>query len=261
MTSGKNAAVPRIAVYGSCVSRDAVEHLGQGRFELPKYVARQSLISVGRDGSDLLPEELGLKHAFQERMVRGDWAGDLWEQLESAGEFDILLWDLIDERHGVCVLPNGDVVTRSVDSMSSKAVQERMDQGEKIPFGSSVHFDAWTAAADEFARELRTRDLWDKVVVIQVPWAVRSRGGEGVPASMGITAGEANKKFVPYYYHLESLGFSILKVECEVLGDPEHQWGLAPFHYVPEVYNEIDKGIFRRLSALEYRRTYKVSKS
>lgn len=256
-----NAGVPRIAVYGSCVSRDAVEHLGEGWFELRKYVARQSLISVGHDGSDLLPDELGLKHAFQERMVRGDWAGDLWEQLESAGEFDILLWDLIDERHGVCVLANGGVVTRSVDSVSSKAVQARMDQGEKIPFGSRIHFDAWKAAAGEFAHELRKRDLWDKVVVIQLPWALRSRGGEDVPASMGITSSEANKKFVPYYYHLESLGFSMLKVEGEVLGDPDHQWGLAPFHYVPEVYDEIDEGIVRRFNARGVRRTQKVSKS
>ncbi|WP_178945245.1 DUF6270 domain-containing protein [Kocuria sp. TGY1127_2] len=251
MTESQKDRVPRLFVFGSCVSRDAVERLGPGSYELRRYIARQSVISVGHDASEFLPTKLGLQHAFQERMVVGDWRGDLWEQIDSAGEFDLLLWDLVDERHGVYWFMNGGVATRSVDALSAEPVAEVLPGEQWVPFGDEMHFEAWKEAVSEFSEGLRKRGLWEKVVVIKVPWAVEGRNGESVPPSLGLSASQANQLFEPYYSYLEALGFDVLSVAGDVFGDSEHRWGLAPFHYIPEVYDEIDAGILQRFGALE----------
>ncbi|WP_418606330.1 DUF6270 domain-containing protein [Georgenia sp. SUBG003] len=62
----------RALLYGSCVSRDAFQHLGGG-YELLQYVARQSLISAMSPAA-VLPAQPSLVSPFQERMVRDDVA-------------------------------------------------------------------------------------------------------------------------------------------------------------------------------------------
>jgi len=57
---------------------------------------------------------------------------------------------------------------------------------------------------------------------------------------MGVTAAEANQKSQRYYAHLAELGVPTLEVPAELaVADPNHQWGEAPFHYVPAVYEYV----------------------
>ncbi|MCP3426183.1 DUF6270 domain-containing protein [Rothia sp. AR01] len=238
----------RVFIYGSCVSRDAYEVLPgrDERHELTAYVARQSLLSAGHDATGLLPEDFRMEHAFQERMVRSDWAGDVMEQLDDAGPLDLLVWDLVDERHGAYWFLEGGVVTRSVDIMGT-GLMELLPEDQLIGFGSGDHLAAWSDAAAEFAERLRAAGLFERTVVLEVPWAEAALGGEPVPPSMGLTSAEANRLYRPYYARLRELGFDVLSVEGPVHADPEHKWGLAPFHYAPEVYERIDAGIAARL--------------
>lgn len=180
-------------------------------------------------------------------MVTSDWRGDLWDRVDAAGQVDLVLIDLVDERHGVFWFMDGGVATKSIDALSSKALMSQLPEDQWVPFGSSLHLEAWKDAVEDFDTQLRSRGLREKVVVIDVPWADRDRDGNSVPSSMGTTASEANKKYVPYYRHLRKIGFHTVKVDGPVLGDSQHQWGLAPFHYAPEVYERINAGILSRL--------------
>src|SRR5690606_29154368 len=91
---------------------------GADRFEVVAYIARQSLLSAGRDASAHLPDGLEIDSDFQRRMMTGDFAGNLAGRLaEAAPTTDVLLWDLADERHGVHVFEDGSVVTRSIDNV------------------------------------------------------------------------------------------------------------------------------------------------
>src|SRR5690625_5627294 len=106
----------RATVYGSCVARDTMDLAGSERFEVVCYIARQSLLSADHDASAMFPADVRIDSHFQRRMMTGDFAGDLDERLVgAAGETDVLLWDLADERHGVHVFDDGAVVTRSID--------------------------------------------------------------------------------------------------------------------------------------------------
>ncbi|WP_405216955.1 DUF6270 domain-containing protein [Agrococcus sp. Ld7] len=231
----------RVLVYGSCVARDSVEFATPSTVDLKGYVARQSLISVGSDASSHLPLLEDVTSKFQGRMIRADFAGGLLDRLESlAADTDVLLWDLADERHGVHRFPDGTVVTRSIDTMKVASVSETLDEAELIPFGTDEHFALWRERVDAFAATLHTLGLFDRTIVLEVPWAVRTTEGDPSPWSMGVRASEANKRFRRYYDELRQRGFRRVELPEEVvLADPAHRWGLAPFHYSPAVYREV----------------------
>lgn len=232
---------PRIYVYGSCVSRDTLEYLSPHSFKLVEYQARHSLLSQGSDASYKLPADLELPSAFQSRMVRTDWEGGKLAELGArASSIDILLWDLIDERHGVHWFPTGEIVTRSVDLLASEAASALLLPDTRISFGTDLHFEGWSEKAREFVAELTEWGLLGKTRLIRVRWAESSVDGSDVPWSMGLSAEEANSLYGRYYDFLETLGVPTIRVPAEItLADPAHRWGLAPFHYVPEVYEFI----------------------
>jgi hypothetical protein len=236
-----DAHAARVLVFGSCVARDTVEFAAADSVDLRGYVARQSLLSAGDDASAHLPEALGLPSKFQERMIRNDFSGNLLTRLESmADELDVLLWDLADERHGVHRFPDGAIATRSIDTIRAEAVSAVLEQAEHIPFGTDEHFALWKAKVDAFDVRLRELGLFDRTVVLEVPWALRTTEGKTTPWSMGVRAGDANKRYRRYYDYLRQTGHKMVELPVEVvLADPNHKWGLAPFHYTPEVYREV----------------------
>lgn len=235
----------RVTVYGSCVARDTVDLAGGGALQVTAYVARQSLLSIGNDASARFPADAHVDSAFQRRNMLGDFAGDAARRLVAAADrTDLLLWDLADERHGVQAYPGGDVVTRSIDIMKNPSVKAALRGSLHIPLGDDDHFDSWAEAASRFRDELDAAGLVERTVVLAVPWAEVSADGSPTPASMGITAPDANARYTRYYEHLRSLGLRMLEVDAaEVRGDPGHRWGHAPFHYAQGVYD----GIVQRL--------------
>lgn len=231
----------RIYIYGSCVARDTVATLPVGSYTLSGYVARHSLLSHGTDAAYKLPSNLGLPSKFQTRMVQQDWSGaPLNAVLAQAETIDLLLWDLTDERHGVHWFMSGEVVTRSIDLIQSRAAREQLEPGSHVPFGSDAHFEEWSDKATWFIEQLRTSGLLAKTRLLRVNWAETTVAGEPTPASMGVVAAEANRLYARYYEHLAAAGALTLTVPAEIThADPNHRWGLAPFHYVPEVYSYV----------------------
>ncbi len=230
----------RVAITGSCVSRDTIEYAGPQRFDVTAYVARQSLISAWSDASARFPDGASIPSAFQERMMRGDFAGDLEQRLDAARDVDLVLWDIVDERHGVHVFADDTVVTRSVDNLTVPEVAEVIDKGRHIPFGSAEHYALWSEGAIRLVSVLERLELLDRTTVLEVPWARTTAAGEPTPLSMGMSADRANRLSRPYYARLRGLGLPVLEIaEDAAIADPEHRWGPAPFHYTADVYQEI----------------------
>lgn len=231
----------RVLVYGSCVARDTIEFAAPGSVDLQGYVARQSLISVDSDASEHLPAAMTVSSKFQERMIRADFSGGLLERVRSmAPDLDVVLWDLADERHGVYRFSDDTVATRSIDTMRIPELEERFAAAELLPFGTTEHFAIWREHVWNFAEQLRSLGLFDRTVVLEVPWAVLTTEGKPSPWSMGVRAKDANARYAPYYALLRERGFRVISLPEEVvLADPNHRWGLAPFHYTPTVYREV----------------------
>lgn len=242
MTDEPDAPI-RVFVYGSCVARDTVEAAPAGAIDLVGYIARMSLISAGSDATAAFPSDTSLASDFQQRMLTADVAGALEPALRERGpDADVLLWDLTDERHGIYEFADGSVVTRSIDVISAPEALSRLEQAAErhLSFGDEEHFRRWSEHAEQFAASLQKMGLFDRTVVLQVPWALVTVTGEPTPWSMGVRAADANAAYARYYDHLRSLGFAVLELQpLAVLADPQHRWGLAPFHYTDEVYAEI----------------------
>jgi len=241
----------RVTVYGSCVARDTMDLAGSEHFEVVAYIARQSLLSADHDASPRFPADVEIDSDFQRRMMSGDFAGDLDQRLADAAEqTDVVLWDLADERHGVHVFDDGAVVTRSIDLVRAPEVLAAVEQARHVPFGTDEHFALWAPRAEQLRERLVELGLFDRSLVLQVPWALVTVNGKHTPQSMGTTAMEANEAYRRYYEHLHGLGFRILELQpLGVLADPAHRWGLAPFHYTQDVYEEIVGRILADLPA------------
>lgn len=234
-------APKNIYIYGSCVARDTATAMGSEAATIVGYTARHSILSEGTDASYKLPDDLGLTSAFQTRMVRQDWAGNPLDQLfAQADTLDLLLWDLMDERIGVHWFLTGEIITRSVDLMRSEAALDVLEPNTRIPFGTDTHYEGWAEKTTEFVQKLKETGLLPKTRLIKIDWAETTPDGTKTPYSMGLSPAKANKLYSRYYQHLQNLGVPTIEVPQSITtADPNHQWGLAPFHYTKGVYQYI----------------------
>lgn len=236
----------RILVLGSCVGRDAVETMPASEYVLQRYVARRSLLSWGTDATGHLPRGLRVESDFQKRNVVEDARGQLLDVIAPlADQIDVLLWDLVDERHGACRFPDGSWITRTVDGVTHPQLRDVMSRGELFSLGTDSHFLRWSHAADRFVAELRSLNLLSKTLLLDVSWASLTDSGHATPASMGLTAKKAEELYRPYFDWLRELGVRSLRI-ANTTADPDHRWGLAPFHFTQDVYADIVAGIRAR---------------
>ncbi|MFD2757250.1 DUF6270 domain-containing protein [Gulosibacter faecalis] len=231
-----------ITILGSCVSRDTLETMPRDAYPIDGYYARYSLLSAGTDATPNIPEDFTTSSKFQRRNVVRDIKGNLLEELQAKTKSEVFLWDLVDERHGVYEFPDGTVITRSIDVINIPEIAEAVKGARHLEFGEDEHFYRWSGAAAMFADALDAFGLREKALVIATDWAEHDIEGNTTPWSMGKAAPQANRLFARYYDRLEQLGFRVLRMH-NLLADPGHRWGLAPFHYEPSVYAKVRAAI------------------
>lgn len=229
------------SIYGSCVSRDTVEFCARPETNLKRYVARQSLISAFGPETKTVLDLKKLSSPFQRRMVKDDLNGSLRKLLPSiVQDSEILIWDLVDERLGVYRTEGGGYVTRSFELIKSGNDEELRKEARLISFGSDEHFELWTAALKDFAKELKELAYLSRVHLIAVPWAEKGVDGTKTPWSHGLSAKKANKLYARYFYAAEEF-FNVIWIgkDRKPLATTEHKWGFAPFHFDQDTYLEI----------------------
>lgn len=238
----------RVVIYGSCVSRDTFEFLNPDRFQLDRYIARQSLISAysvptAVDDSDLDR----LASDFQRRTVRDDFRGSLHHDLMALGAAaDVVLWDLTDERLGVWDLGGGSYVTRSVELIASGLDRELQARGRLIGYGSREHRTLWANAVHQFAASVRNAGFRSPPVLIAPPWATVDEHGRKVSAVHAPDAGRANR-VLARYVALAGGVTTLSAPDCSITASSTHQWGPAPYHYADHVYEAIAQPLTRYL--------------
>lgn len=234
----------RTFIWGSCVSRDTFGFLPE-RFRLTTYVARQSLISAGNDASRIRSQLTPLDSAFQQRMVRGDLAGDLFRRLDAVGdEIDLMLIDLVDERSGVVDFGDGTFATRLTEFWGSGG-REASKGCSVFTVGAARHLELWSDNAQRLTQKLRDQGLLDRTLVLRTDWADRFENGDTLEApGWMMTPAEANEAYSPYFGALGELGFSVLELPGELARtSAAHQWGASPFHYQDAAYRFLAGGI------------------
>lgn len=273
--------LPRIDVWGSCVSRDTLEYMPD--IAVGTYVARQSaIVSLSPAGDIDVPSDR-LDSDFQKRMLEGDRAADVVARLSEPGAA-LLLLDLVDERRGVWKFPSGAFLTNSVEAYHSGVEVWGPAAGARlIEFGTDEHFELWRRGFTRVAE--RVTALSVPLVFLDIAWAEVSegqslpRGIRSVAGTIGrrvkrgtrqmsrsVVRGESldiavrglvspgqtraekiaevsrreNQRYQRYAaFAAKWATATVRRTSADVRMNPEHRWGVGPYHYRDSDYEGI----------------------
>jgi len=252
----------RVAIVGSCITRDVWRFRGQAVAEL-HYISRTSLPSLfAKPVPGFRPAAkppAGLKPQPHRALV-ADVAKTALAGLVAYRPTHII-FDFIDERFDL--LSIGDsLVTHSWELEASGYLKQPALRGaRRVPRPSAAARRLWLEAAAELAAFVRATPLKDATLILHsARWADRRTGPAGRDAPLtdveilpGCPAdiGEHNALLAEYEAAFTGLMPPMAQVEApgERRADAGHEWGLSPFHYEPAYY----AAIWRQLDGLGVR--------
>lgn len=236
----------RVAIVGSCITRDLWPVRGDGAADL-LYVSRTSLASLfAPPVADFRPpgerpEALG-RH--QQAAVIDDLAKTALGRLVAFRPTHLIL-DFIDERFDLLAV-GPSTVTRSWELEVSGYLDDPAFVGARtLPRLSPEAEGLWRAGAAEFAAMIRATPLAEAALILHAArWATISRpapgqaGGDLIAlAGGGDHVARQNDLLGRYEARIAAL-LPMARVEAPSsrIADEGHRWGFSPFHYVPEYY-------------------------
>lgn len=226
----------RVAILGSCVTRDAFEVVGGRPLELVHYTARSALASFfGRRPLGISPRYDDVDSPFQRRIVRDDLEKMSRRTIREL-DHDVLVLDLIDERFSLAHFADGGTATISQEFLKTGIPRESY---RLTRFPSSAHWDRWEAGWGTFMDFLDQDGRRDRLVVHQAGWVARTPDGQS-SGDQELTAAANDwleRAFVRMARDIPAERM-IRVSDAHQLADPSHKWGLSPFHYVPAYYQE-----------------------
>lgn len=251
--------MPRVAIIGSCITRDLWPIRGDGAEDLA-YVSRTSLASLVseplagfRPAREPPPPLKGAQH----KALVADLAKTALGRLVAFRPTHLIL-DLIDERFDL-LSAGRSIVTDSWELENSGYLGQRAFRGARPVRRLSPACDRlWTAAAGELAAIIRSTPLRDARLILHVSrWADEAQGLDGRRRPLTDVAildgqpadiSEHNDLLARYEAVLTDVMPPMERLDAGALrvADDVHRWGLSPFHFIPEYYDEI----WRQLEAL-----------
>lgn len=226
-------------ILGSCVTRDAFEVLGDRPWRLEKYMARTSLGSFfAKPTRAIQPDFSKFASPFRRRMVEEDVTKTGAGWLDSA-EFDVLIYDMIDERFNLARFPDGGICTISAE-FEELGISE--DAYELVPQESDEFWTRWEDGWTQLVAHLDARGIRDRLVVHDAPWAERIGDSEDDRFQAPYVR-KANAWLARAMERIREdiPAGQIVRVADEHRAvDPDHKWGLTPFHYVGSYYADLN---------------------
>lgn len=243
----------RIAVIGSCITRDLWPILGDGTSSL-LYISRTSLASLFSDPvtSLTLGEEPppSLKR-HQHNSVIADLTKTALRDLIEYEPSHIIL-DFIDERFDL-LSADGAVVSHSWElEVSGYRGQAGLSLARSVARQSSACDLLWTNGLCELASLLEATPLREsKIILHAAQWASDYIDTDGTRQSfpselelmVGLQATSTDHNRLLDRYQASFMRqfprADIVAAPEFRLADAAHRWGLSPFHYVDDYYSDI----------------------
>lgn len=202
-----------VMIYGSSVSKAASGMMDSG-FKLLRHVTGQSMISALSRPAVLLEGHTGVSVGIA---VEDDIKSTLLKHVRRyAGELDVLVIDLTDERHGVVHLPDGSYVTDTPELYRSGLLETVAGKKTAISPVTERHWTLWEASANRLFNALDGLGLRDRTIVFDVPWVEATKAGEDTGENRKPPTAELNAYFSECYAHIRSLGFTVATMPEEL---------------------------------------------
>jgi hypothetical protein len=243
--------MPRVAILGSCITRDLWPVRGSLADVL--YVSRTSLPALfGPPVAGFRPaaEPPGGLRPNPHRALVADLQKTALRRLVAFRPTH-LIFDFIDERFDLLFV-DGAVATHSWELNASGYLQQAaFRRARTIPRLSGACERLWDRAATDLAALVRATPLKDAQLILHsARWARTSRspGARAQPLrDVEVLPGRKvdidahNALLARYEQRFTALMPRMARVEApgRRLADQGHQWGLSPFHYVPEYYEAV----------------------
>lgn len=251
--------MPRIAIVGSCITRDLWPIRGGGADAL-LYVSRTSLpglLSAPVAGFRPETQAPGDLHAHEHKALVADIRKTALATLVAYRPTHIV-FDFIDERFDLLAVGPALAANSGELVRSGYRTQTAFERTRTIPRLSDACERLWLEAAAEFAAVVRATPLRRARLILHgARWAERQRLADGRLATIENVEILGGQPAVIADYNAllarqEAAFLALMPPMAQVdadrfrLADAEHRWGLSPFHYVPEYYDEVR----RQLAAL-----------
>lgn len=243
----------KIAIFGSCVTRDLFEDPAL-RPSLAHYASRSSVISAVAQKVPLAEEEVTLDSAYQRRAVLADFNKTFFPDLRKL-EPDWVIVDLVDERFSVLRTDESFVTESSAFSSAGLGDSERFSFTPVRRLTGEAE-ELFKIAAGTFVYRLTQIVPPERVILHRGLWLTRFRRGDVVedfPEPRLTYARHNNESLVQEYDVLaERLGPAAQAIGPDTerhLADFDHKWALEPFHY-ERAYNEAAIARIRELTGL-----------
>lgn len=237
-----------VSIFGSCISRDALEYDGERRLRLATYLARQSLFSAAAPPVPFSEDEICNASSFRRSMVAHDLRKDAF-QVFREDQSEYLMIDLIDERFKVAEF-RGSVVT-----VSNEFTESGILGGEELRFYEKrIDDPRFLEAIDLFCQRVHELYPDERVIIHWGRFLDRYRTKEGGMARFPIRTCVQNKKnntlLAWMYSRLQKNlpGAYVIDICENYLCDETHKWGLNPIHYEPDYYREVLRRIVEYMS-------------
>jgi len=241
----------KVAIIGSCITRDLWPIRGETAGMV--YVSRTSLPSLFADpvrGVKIAAEPPPPLRRHQHRALAADLQKTALAALV-AFQPTHLIFDFIDERFDLLSVDGALAVDSWELEASGYLTQKAFAGARTIPRLSAACDRLWSRGAAEMAAFVRATPLKDaKLILHAAQWADHYRDARGRARPFGAseilpgrptTIAAHNRLLSAYEAEFTALMPPMVRVAAagRRLSDERHQWGLSPFHYTADYYEEI----------------------
>lgn len=238
-----SGTLPKIAILGSCVTRDAFGKTGEAfGYDIVFCLMRQTLLASTSAPTPVAePGYRGLTR-FERRCLDANLEKGVFDGL-AAAVTEWLIVDLIDERFEPAQARSGALIARALGFAENSDVLGDEEAGFlRVPWNWAAVERASLIAASEWVRRLTAAAPEDRIVIHRAFWSDRVFAGEADHPADEATArraAEHNARLARLYDRLQALMPRAHVIEIDKalrIADPAHRWGPAPFHYVGGYY-------------------------
>lgn len=235
----------KISIIGSCVTRDAFE-LHKDLFDVSgSYFPRVSLISMMSPAINIDHTILVSENQWLKWVILNDYNKSIFPQIVQKKPETIII-DLIEERYDLIKVGNS-FITRSDEQIKINPSIKKYPEEMIVRRDSDLAQKLFESNANLFCNKINTLFPDIKIVLHNARYSDYYISNGKIFRFDDFKCTQ-NKKYnfrLDYYLSILSGNINnsfVISIDKELsIANSNHKWGLSPFHYIDEYYEEFIK--------------------
>ena len=256
--NNKNGNTISISIHGSCVTRDAFE-MKPDQFKVDVYISRNSIFSVTEHPLKLQRDDYSASPAYLGRMIFYDFNKMVFNVLNDKLS-DYFLIDLIDERFPLLCFEKWPTckITYSSNLRKSDVLENHELYGKQkysLINTSDLEMDYIKEKIEKYCSEIlkiyRKEQIYINESYLVGHYLDKNNKICSFQKKQVEEYRELNQKLkklynlLKFYFHLDNS--HIIPMNKPTYACENHKWGLAPFHYEKNYYDNFLKEFMKRI--------------